>query len=64
MIRELLADRFRLVMRVENKAMPVYALTLASGGPKLQKSSIAEKDCTFDTGPEVAITLLAALAIR
>ncbi len=38
MIRELLADRFKLVMRVENRAMPVYALTLASGGPKLPKS--------------------------
>jgi uncharacterized protein (TIGR03435 family) len=50
MIRRLLADRFKLVMRVEQKTMPVYALTVASGGPKLQKSSIAEKDCIFDTG--------------
>ena len=50
MIRGLLADRFKLVMRVEQKTMPVYALTVASGGPKLQKSSIAEKDCIFDTG--------------
>jgi uncharacterized protein (TIGR03435 family) len=49
MIRGLLADRFRLVMRAENKTMSVYALTVASGGPKLQKSAIAEKDCTFDT---------------
>jgi uncharacterized protein (TIGR03435 family) len=52
MIRELLADRFRLVMRVEKKTMPVYALTVASGGPKLQKSAIAVQDCAFDTGPE------------
>ena len=52
MIRGLLADRFRLVMRVENKTMSVYALTVASGGPKLQRSAIAEKDCTFDTEPE------------
>src|SRR6266699_758236 len=51
MIRGLLADRFRLVMRVENKTMSVYALTVASGGPKLQKSAIAQKDCTFDTDP-------------
>ena len=50
-IRGLLADRFRLVMRVENKTMSVYALTVASGGPKLQKSAIAEKDCTFETDP-------------
>jgi uncharacterized protein (TIGR03435 family) len=52
MIRGLLADRFRLVMRVENRTMPVYALTVAGGGPKLQKSAIAEKGCTFDTDLE------------
>ena len=52
MIRGLLADRFRLMMRVENKTMSVYALTVASGGPKLQKSAIAEKACTFDTDPQ------------
>jgi uncharacterized protein (TIGR03435 family) len=52
MIRGLLGARFRLVMRVENKTMSAYALTVASGGPKLQKSAIAEKDCTFDTDPE------------
>jgi uncharacterized protein (TIGR03435 family) len=52
MIRRLLADRFRLVMRVENKPMSVYALTVAAGGPKLQKSALAEKSCTFDTDPE------------
>jgi uncharacterized protein (TIGR03435 family) len=50
MIRGLLADRFKLVMRVEQKTMPVYALTVARGGPHLQKSTIAEKDCVFDTG--------------
>jgi len=48
MMRELLADRFKLVMSVEQQTMPVYALTVASGGPKLQKSAIAEKDCVFD----------------
>jgi uncharacterized protein (TIGR03435 family) len=50
MIRGLLADRFKLVMRVDQKTMPVYALIVASGGSKLQKSTIAEKDCIFDTG--------------
>ena len=50
MIRGLLVDRFKLMMRVEQKRMPVYALTVASGGPKLQKSTIAEKDCFLDTG--------------
>ena len=51
-IRGLLADRFRLAMRVENKTMSVYALTVARSGPKLQKSTITDKDCTFDTDPE------------
>src|SRR6266511_4571805 len=50
MIRGLLADRFKLVMRVEQKTMPVYALIVARGGPNLQKSTIAEKDCIFYTG--------------
>src|SRR5262245_65947858 len=46
MIRGLLADRFKLVMRVEQKTMSVYAVTVASGGPNLQKSIVAENDCT------------------
>ena len=50
MIRGLLADRFKLVMRVEQKTMLVYVLGVANGGPNLQKSGIAEKDCIFDTG--------------
>src|SRR5882762_11599162 len=35
MIRALLAERFKLVMRVEEKSMSVYALGVASGGPNL-----------------------------
>lgn len=52
LVRRLLADRFKLVIRVEHRTMTVYALTVASGGPKLQKSAIAEKDCIFDTDPQ------------
>ncbi len=52
MIRQLLADRFRLVMRARNRRMSVYALTLSSSGPKLQKSAITPQGCIFDTGPE------------
>jgi uncharacterized protein (TIGR03435 family) len=37
-------------MRVEQKTMPVYVLSVASGGPHLQKSAIEEKDCILDTG--------------
>jgi uncharacterized protein (TIGR03435 family) len=61
MIRGLLADRFRLVMKVENKTMSVYALTVASGGPKLQKAAVAGKDCTFDTDPEGCHSFVAGL---
>ena len=50
MIRGLLAERFKLVMRVEQKTMPVYALSVATGGPNLQKSTLADKDCILDTG--------------
>lgn len=52
MIRELLANRFKLVMRVENRPMPVYALMVASGGPRLQKSALSDKECAFNTDPE------------
>jgi uncharacterized protein (TIGR03435 family) len=52
MIRRLLADRFGLVMRVENKRMSVYALSVTSRGPKLQKSPVTDEECTFDTDPE------------
>ena len=60
MIRGLLADRFKLVIRVQQKTMPVYALGVASAAPNLQKSTIAEKDCFFDTGtPESCHTFVA-----
>ena len=64
MTRELLADRFRLVMRIEDKTMSVYALSVAAGGPKLQKSALAEKYCTFNTTRKLAITLLTAWSIH
>jgi uncharacterized protein (TIGR03435 family) len=50
MIRGLLTEHFKLVMRVEQKTMPVYALSVATGGLNLQKSTIADKDCILDTG--------------
>jgi uncharacterized protein (TIGR03435 family) len=45
MLQALLADRFKLRIRRETKEMPVYALVVAKGGPKLQKADIQEKDC-------------------
>jgi uncharacterized protein (TIGR03435 family) len=50
MILRLLADRFGLVMQVENKTMTVYALTVATGGPRLQKSDTT--DCIFDSASQ------------
>jgi len=41
--------------------MSAYALTVASGGPKLLKSAIAEKDCTFDTGPDACHNFVGGL---
>ncbi len=35
MQQSLLADRFKLTVHFENRVMPVYALVLAKGGPKL-----------------------------
>jgi uncharacterized protein (TIGR03435 family) len=49
MLQALLADRFKLVIHGETKEIPVYALVVGKGGPKLQKADIEEKDC-----PEVA----------
>ena len=61
MIRRLLVDRFKLVMRVEQKTMTVYALTITKGGPKLQKSAVAEKDCIFDTDQQGCHTFVGGL---
>jgi uncharacterized protein (TIGR03435 family) len=35
MLQTLLADRFKLAMHKESKVLPVYALVVAKGGPKL-----------------------------
>lgn len=51
-IRQLLADRFGLVMRVDHERMPAYALVVSESGPKLQKSAVTTKDCILDSAPE------------
>ena len=45
MLQALLADRFKLTAHLEMKEMPVYALVVGKGGPKLSKADIDEKDC-------------------
>lgn len=47
MFREVLTDRFHLVMHTENKSMSAYALSVSPSGPKLQQAS--PSDCVFDT---------------
>ena len=60
MVQALLVDRFKLVMRRESKEMPVYALVVAKGGPKLQRADLDEKDCPEASlnalGPQTAST--------
>jgi uncharacterized protein (TIGR03435 family) len=41
MLRRLLTDRFQLGFHREPKELPVYALTVARGGPKLKASAAA-----------------------
>jgi uncharacterized protein (TIGR03435 family) len=50
MFRQVLADRFHLVIRTENRSMPVYALVVARGVLKLKQSNLS--GCIFDTAPE------------
>jgi uncharacterized protein (TIGR03435 family) len=45
MLQALLADRFKLGIHAVSTEMPVYALVVAKGGPKLEKADIEEKDC-------------------
>jgi bla regulator protein BlaR1 len=50
MLQRLLEDRFKMKVLREAKVMPVYAVVVGKGGPKLTKSTIAEKDCP-ESGP-------------
>jgi len=52
MVRGLLADRFGLVMRVENRTTSVYALTISSEGPRFQRAAVTERDCLAAAGQE------------
>jgi uncharacterized protein (TIGR03435 family) len=45
--REVLVQKFHLVIHATNQTMPVYALTLAGGSSKLNQSQPTE--CVFDT---------------
>jgi bla regulator protein blaR1 len=47
MLQSLLADRFKMTMRRENKELPMYALVTSKGGPKLTPA--AARDCSGDS---------------
>jgi uncharacterized protein (TIGR03435 family) len=51
MIEAMLVDRFKLVVRRESKEMPVYALTVAKGGPKLTPFQESTCDATSHLSP-------------
>jgi len=43
-LQTLLQDRFKLALHRETKELPIYDLTVAKGGPKLQPSSCITRD--------------------
>jgi uncharacterized protein (TIGR03435 family) len=45
MLQALLIDRFKLVMRKETRELPIYAVVVAKGGPKLEKAKTDEVEC-------------------
>jgi len=49
MIRKVLADRFGLKVHSEKRELSVYALTIAKGGPKLNKSGSTANDLRNQT---------------
>jgi bla regulator protein BlaR1 len=53
MLRTLLADRFKLVIRDESKELPIYVVVVAKNGPKLQRAKIEEKDCPEGSSSEL-----------
>jgi len=48
MLQALLADRFKLMTHIETRELPVYALVVAKGGPKL--GAIQTSGTTINTG--------------
>lgn len=52
MVRNLLADRFGLKVHDETKEMPVYALVVAKGGPKLKEAKAGDTYPNGMKGPD------------
>jgi uncharacterized protein (TIGR03435 family) len=47
MVQQLLADRFKLAVHKETRELPVYALTIAKNGPKLQPAKDPDGGTSF-----------------
>jgi uncharacterized protein (TIGR03435 family) len=60
MVQRLLADRFQLKAHIETRNVPVYALVIASGGPKLKaaaaKGELANPSLVFTSPTQVRAT--------
>lgn len=52
MLQNLLAARFKLKLHRETKALPVYALVVASKGPKLKHSTVTDTPPPSDSQPK------------
>ncbi|HTX38612.1 MAG TPA: TIGR03435 family protein [Bryobacteraceae bacterium] len=64
MLQALLADRFKLVVHREMKEMPVYALIVGKGGPKLEKADIDEKDCPATPAGMALSSVIGSMAVE
>ena len=51
MQRQLLADRFKLVLHREKRDLPVYALTVAKGGIRMHRSAAEGEEKINSAGP-------------
>ena len=50
MVQQLLADRFKLAVHTETRELPVYALTIAKNGPRLQPANDPHAGTSFSSG--------------
>jgi uncharacterized protein (TIGR03435 family) len=62
MLRNLLADRFKLTLHREQKDLPYFALTAAKNGPKLRESTLSPD--ASPEGPPPLIFVVALPVIR
>ena len=51
MLRSLLADRFKLSLSHETKELPIFALVVAKGGPKLTPTAVTPPDPSRTNAP-------------